>query len=89
MNTDVAIFWLRQALQAGFMVVGPVLGAALPAGPIVSPFQAITSMQDMTLSFIPKLLAIAVVFFFLLPWLMEIMTDFTSAILTAIPSVSN
>jgi len=89
MNTDVAIFWLREALRAGFMVVGPVLGAALLAGLIVSLFQAITSMQEMTLSFIPKLLAMAVVFFFLLPWMLEMMLDFTTEIFTAIPSVSN
>jgi flagellar biosynthetic protein FliQ len=88
MNTDVAIFWLRQALQSGLMVVGPVLGAALLAGLIVSLFQAITSMQEMTLSFIPKLAAIAIVFFFFLPWMMQMMLDFTVEILTAIPSVS-
>ncbi len=88
MNTDVAIFWLREALRAGLMVVGPVLGAALLAGLIVSLFQAITSMQEMTLSFIPKLLAIAIVFFFLLPWMLEMMLDFTTEIFTAIPNVS-
>jgi flagellar biosynthetic protein FliQ len=89
MNTDVATFWLREALQAGLMVVGPVLGAALLAGLIVSLFQAITSMQEMTLSFIPKLAAIAIVFFFLLPWMMEMMVDFTTEIISAIPSISN
>lgn len=88
MNTDVAIFWLREALRTGFMVVGPVLGGALLAGLIVSLFQAITSMQEMTLSFIPKLLAIAVVFFFMLPWMMEMMLDFTTQIFAAIPQVS-
>jgi flagellar biosynthetic protein FliQ len=88
MNTDVAIFWLREALRAGLMVVGPVLGAALLAGIIVSLFQAITSMQEMTLSFIPKLMAIAVVFFFLLPWMLEMLINFTAEIFTAIPSVS-
>ncbi|MFB6272193.1 MAG: flagellar biosynthesis protein FliQ [Salinibacter sp.] len=88
MNTDVAIFWLREALRAGFMVIGPVLGAALLAGILVSLFQAITSMQEMTLSFIPKLLAIAVVFFFLLPWMLQMMLDFTTEIFMAIPSVS-
>jgi len=88
MNTEVAIFWLREALQAGFMVVGPLLGAALLAGVLVSLFQAITSMQEMTLSFIPKLVAIAVVFFFLVPWMLEILTNFTVHIFSAIPTVS-
>lgn len=88
MNTDVAIFWLREALRAGLMVVGPVLGAALLAGLIVSLFQAITSMQEMTLSFIPKLLAIGIVFFFLLPWMLEMLINFATEIFAAIPSVS-
>jgi flagellar biosynthetic protein FliQ len=88
MNTEIAIYWLRQALEAGFMVLGPILGAALLAGLIVSLFQAITSMQEMTLSFIPKLAAIAIVFFFLLPWMMQMMVDFTTEIITAIPTIS-
>ncbi|PSQ68461.1 MAG: flagellar biosynthetic protein FliQ [Bacteroidetes bacterium QH_1_61_8] len=88
MNTEIAIYWLRQALEAGFMVLGPILGAALLAGLIVSLFQAITSMQEMTLSFIPKLAAIAIVFFFLLPWMMQMMVDFTTEIISAIPTIS-
>lgn len=88
MNTEVAIHWLRVALQAGFMILGPLLGAALLVGLVVSLFQAVTSMQEMTLSFIPKLVGIAVVLFFLLPWMLEILTDFTVQIFSAIPSVS-
>lgn len=65
-----------------------MLGMALLAGLVVSLFQAVTSMQEMTLSFIPKLIAIAAVFFFLMPWMIEIMTDFTVQIFAAIPTVS-
>lgn len=65
-----------------------MLGMALLAGLVVSLFQAVTSMQEMTLSFIPKLIAIAAVFFFLMPWMIEIMTDFTVQIFSAIPTVS-
>jgi flagellar biosynthetic protein FliQ len=71
------------------MVLGPVLGAALLAGLVVSLFQAITSMQEMTLSFIPKIAAIALVFFFLLPWMLEMLVNFSTEIFAAIPSVSN
>lgn len=88
MNTEVAIFWLREALRTGFMVLGPLLGVALLAGIIVSLFQAVTSMQEMTLSFIPKLLAIAVLLFFLLPWMLQMLTDFSVQIISAIPAVS-
>lgn len=88
MNSEVAIFWLREALRTGFLVLGPLLGAALLAGIVVSLFQAVTSMQEMTLSFIPKLLAIAVVFFFLIPWMLQMLTDFAVEIFSAIPTVS-
>ncbi len=88
MNADVAVYWLKEALRTGFLVLGPMLGMALLAGIVVSLFQAVTSMQEMTLSFIPKLIAIAVVFFFLMPWMLEMMTDFTVQIFAAIPSVS-
>lgn len=88
MNTEVAIFWLREALYTGFLVLGPLLGAALLTGILVSLFQAITSMQEMTLSFIPKILAIAVVLFFLLPWMLQMLTDFSAEVFSAIPSVS-
>jgi flagellar biosynthetic protein FliQ len=88
MNTDVALFWLQEALQTGLVVIGPLLGAALAIGVLVSLFQAVTSMQEMTLSFIPKLLVIAAVFFFLVPWMLQMMADFTVQIFSAIPSIS-
>ena len=88
MNVDVAIFWLKESLRTGFFVLGPMLGIALLAGIVVSLFQAVTSMQEMTLSFIPKLVAIAVVLFFMMPWMIEMMTDFAVEIFSAIPSVS-
>ena len=88
MNTDVALFWLKESLQTGFVVVGPLLGAALAIGLVVSLFQAVTSMQEMTLSFIPKLLVIGVVFFFLAPWMLQMLTDFAVQVFAAIPSVS-
>ena len=88
MNADVAVYWLKESLRTGFMVLGPMLGMALLAGIVVSLFQAVTSMQEMTLSFIPKLIAIAVVFFFMMPWMIQMMTDFTAEIFAAIPRVS-
>jgi flagellar biosynthetic protein FliQ len=70
------------------MVVGPLLGAALLVGLFVSMFQAVTSMQEMTLSFIPKLLALGLALLLLAPWMLRILTDFTMNAFTAIPSVS-
>ncbi|NBB74081.1 MAG: flagellar biosynthesis protein FliQ [Bacteroidetes bacterium] len=88
MNSDVALYWVQQSLETTIMVVGPLLGAALLVGLFVSMFQAVTSMQEMTLSFIPKLLALGLALLLLAPWMLRILTDFTMNAFTAIPSVS-
>jgi flagellar biosynthetic protein FliQ len=51
-------------------------------------FQAVTSMQEMTLSFIPKLLALGLALLLLAPWMLRILSDFTMSAFLAIPSVS-
>ena len=88
MNSDVALYWVQQSLETTIMVVGPLLGAALIVGLFVSMFQAVTSMQEMTLSFIPKLLALGLALLLLAPWMLRILTDFTASAFMAIPSVS-
>ena len=88
MNTDVALFWVQEAIQVAIMVIGPLLGTALIVGLVVSLFQAITSIQEMTLAFIPKILAIALILLFFSPWMLEIMTDFTVNVMNFIPQVS-
>lgn len=88
MNSDVALFWVQQSLEATVLVVGPLLGAALLVGLCVSMFQAVTSMQEMTLSFIPKLVALGLALLLLAPWMLRILTAFTTNAFAAIPSVS-
>ncbi|MFQ5571037.1 MAG: flagellar biosynthesis protein FliQ [Rhodothermales bacterium] len=89
MNTDVALFWVKEAMQTAMLLTLPLLGAALMVGLIVSLFQAITSMQEMTLSFIPKILAVALVLLILAPWMIEILTDFASNVFHFITNVSH
>ena len=88
MNTDVALFWVQEAIRTALMIITPVLGTALVVGLLVSLFQAMTSIQEMTLSFIPKILAIAVVLLVLAPWMLEMLTDFTTHVMQFIPQVS-
>ena len=88
MNSDVALFWVQEAIKTAIMVIGPLLGTALVVGLIVSLFQAITSIQEMTLAFIPKILAIALILLFFSPWMLEILTDFTTGVMSFIPQVS-
>ena len=88
MNTDVALFWVQEAIQTAIMIIGPLLGTALVVGLVVSLFQAITSIQEMTLAFIPKILAIALILLFFSSWMLEVLTDFTTNVMNFIPQVS-
>ena len=88
MNTAVALFWVQEAIQVAIMIIGPLLGTALVVGLVVSLFQAITSIQEMTLAFIPKILAIALILLFFSSWMLEMLTDFTTEVMNFIPMVS-
>src|SRR5699024_9552303 len=61
MNTDVALFWIQESIKTGAMLAAPILGIALAVGLMVSLFQAITSIQEMTLSYIPKMVAVGII----------------------------
>ena len=88
MNADVALYWMREGLQLAVLVTAPLLGVALAVGLLVSLFQAVTSIQEMTLSYVPKILAVVVVLLLLAPWMLELLTDFATHAFTSIPEVS-
>lgn len=89
MNTDVALFWIQEALKVAVLLTAPLLGVALAVGLVVSMIQAITSMQEMTLSYIPKMVAVVLILLLLAPWMIETLTDFTTNVFAFIPSVSH
>ncbi len=66
---------------------GPVLIVALVVGLAVSIFQAVTQVHEMTLTFIPKILAVGVTLIITLPWVMQRMVDFTRQLLMSIPAL--
>lgn len=65
------------AIRTAFLVSAPALMLGLVVGVFISLFQAVTSIQDPTLSFIPKILAIMLVVLLAFPWMISIMKDFT------------
>ncbi len=89
MNADVAMYWVQEAMQTAMLLALPLLGAALAVGLVVSLFQAVTSMQEMTLSFIPKILIVALVLLLFSPWMLQMLTDFAIRALQFIPNVSH
>lgn len=88
MNTDVALFWAKETIQTAALLAAPLLGVALVIGLAVSIFQALTSIQEMTLSYIPKIVAVGLVLVLLTPWLLEMLVDFTTHVFQFLPEVS-
>ena len=77
----------RQALWLAVLLAGPMLGAALAVGLFIGVIQAATQIQEMTLSFIPKLLALVVVLFVVGPWMLRIIVTFSERLLMDIPGL--
>ncbi len=67
----------QDTLRTTAMISGPLLGAALVTGLVVSVLQAITQINEATLSFIPKMIVIALVLLFAGPWMLEVLQHFT------------
>ena len=87
MSPETVVTLVRQALEVTILVSAPLLLTALVAGLIVSVFQAATQINEMTLSFIPKLLAIFAVMVLAGPWMLSIMVDFTRRLIESIPGL--
>ncbi len=77
----------RQALMTLLAISGPMLVAGLAVGLAVGIFQAVTQIHEMTLTFIPKILAIVGVLLFMLPWMTIKFINFTVALFNQIPTL--
>jgi flagellar biosynthetic protein FliQ len=87
MNPQSVITLGQQALYVMLMVAAPMLVAALVVGLIVSILQAATQINEMTLSFIPKLLAMFAILVIAGPWMLTLLLDFTQRLFGAIPQM--
>lgn len=86
MNPQVVLTMAQNALYLLLMVSAPVLGTVLIVGLLVSLFQAITQINEATLSFVPKLIAAIVVFAVAGPWMLTTLVDYIRRTLEAIPT---
>lgn len=77
----------RIALETTFLVSAPVLLVTLAVGLVISVFQAATQINDASLSFIPKVLAVLATFALAGPWMLTIMTDYLRRVLTGLPGL--
>ena len=77
----------RQAVEVTLLVSAPLFVAALATGLIISIFQAATQINEMTLSFVPKLVAIFVTLVLAGPWMITLLTDFMRRLIESIPAM--
>jgi len=84
MTIQMALDLGRSAMMLGFKLIGPVLVFSLIIGLAVGVFQAATSIQEMTLTFIPKIVVVALVVLIFMPWYVKVIVGFTTELFQVI-----
>ncbi len=87
MNMEQSIEVLRQLISTSLLVVSPILLGSLLVGLVVSLIQSVTSIQEQTLSFVPKLLAVSLVIVLGAPWMLRQLMQFTITYITRLPDM--
>jgi flagellar biosynthesis protein FliQ len=82
MTEQALIQLVRDTVFLVFVTAAPLLGAALVIGLSISIFQVVTSIQDITLTFIPKMAGVCLLTLFLLPWIVDLVSNFTIRLLS-------
>ena len=85
MSGDLVVQLAQEALFIVMIVAAPMLGLGLMVGLMVSVFQATTSIQEQTLAFIPKIIAVFVAILIFGPWMLRIMTEYLTNVLVNLP----
>ncbi|HDR05031.1 MAG TPA: flagellar biosynthetic protein FliQ [Candidatus Marinimicrobia bacterium] len=88
MNVDYVIYLSRETMTTATLILAPILLSGLIIGLTVAIFQAITSIQEMTLTFIPKMGIVGIVIILLMPWFLDILLAYTQEIYNQIVVVA-
>lgn len=86
MTDQVVVSIAREAVLTILLVAGPALGVGMLVGLIISIFQATTQIQEQTLTFVPKIVAVLVSIVVFGPWMLRILVDFASRLLGNLPA---
>ncbi len=89
MTPALALDLVHHAVMLTLLVAAPLLLTALGVGVLVSLVQAVTQLQEQTLTFIPKLVALAVVFLITLPWTLNRLIEYLAGILRTLPTLAS
>jgi len=87
MTEELVIEVLTEVFLTVFTILTPILGVSLVVGIIISVFQAATSIQEMTLTFVPKIIFTAVAIIFLIPWMIDKMVNITLKLFSLLSTV--
>jgi len=85
MNVDIVLELLKQTLAEALMLSGPILLLTLVVGLLISIFQTVTSVQEMTLTFVPKVVIISLALVLAGPWMLHRITLFTVTLIQRLP----
>ncbi len=86
MDAQEVVDLAREALWIGLLISAPVLLAGIVVGLVVSFLQALTQIQEQSISFVPKILAMTIAFAAALPWLVAIMVEYSRELIARIPA---
>ncbi len=85
MTPESVVGFIKEAIILTILISMPMLGVGLIVGVVISIFQAVTSIQEMTLIFVPKIIAVFLTLLLFSPWILDKITEFTARILINIP----
>jgi flagellar biosynthesis protein FliQ len=85
MTSDAVVGLMAEAIKVTLLVSAPVLIVGLVVGVVISLIQAVTQIQEMTLVFVPKIIAVMVVLVAALPWMINILVTYTHNLINNIP----
>ena len=87
MSPDYVVELMKGLMTHIMMIAMPLLLTGMAVGLLVSLFQAVTSLQEQTLTFVPKALAVALLLFLVMPWIVRTLMDYTTNIFDKMPSM--
>ena len=87
MDSDLAIYLSSEMISAAAMIAAPILGIAMIVGLLVSVFQVVTQIQEMTLTFIPKIIAVAIVLLLAGGWMLTLVINYATDLYKSIPQL--
>ena len=87
MEADFALYIMSQMLKTSVWIAAPVLAGSLIVGLLVSIFQVVTQIQEMTLTFVPKLIAAVVILILMGHWMLSLWKNFAIELIANIPNM--